>query len=84
MSKHSPTRTYCKLNRPLPYYHPKCRMPRHWTFTQDHRTTQPPPLSLVKRALIAYSVFFKTLSKSIYTSNMITAGGQGGLKRKNY
>ena len=26
------------------------------------------------------SVFFKTLSKSIYTSNMIKGGGQGGLK----
>ena len=39
---------------------------------------------LVKRALIANSVFFKTLSKSIYTSNMIKGGGQGGLKRKNY
>ena len=36
------------------------------------------------RALIANSVFFKTLSKSIYTSNMIKGGGQGGLKRKNY
>ena len=41
-------------------------------------------LSLVKRALMANSVFFKTLSKSIYTSNMIKGGGQGGLKRKNY
>ena len=33
---------------------------------------------------MANSVFFKTLSKSIYTSNMIKGGGQGGLKRKNY
>ena len=41
-------------------------------------------LSLVKRALIANSVFFKTLSKSIYTSNMIKGGGQGGLKCKKY
>ena len=41
-------------------------------------------LSLVKRALIANSVFFKTLSKSIYTSNMIKGTGQGGLKRQNY
>ena len=41
-------------------------------------------LSLVKRALIANSIFFKTLSESIYTSNMIKGGGQGGLKRKNY
>ena len=40
-------------------------------------------LSFVKRALIANSVFFKTLSKSIHISNMIKGGGQGGLKRKN-
>ena len=38
----TPTRTYCKRNRPLPYYHPNCRTPRHWKFTQDHRTTRPP------------------------------------------
>ena len=38
----------------------------------------------VKRALIANSVFFKILSKSINTSNNIKGGGQGGLKRKNY
>ena len=37
------TRTYCKRNKPLPYYHPNCRTPRHWKFTQDHRTTRPPP-----------------------------------------
>ena len=41
-------------------------------------------LSLVKRALIANSFFLKILSKSIYTSNLIKGGGQGGLKRKNY
>ena len=39
----TPTRTYCKRNRPLPYYHPYCRTPRHWKFTQDHRTTRPSP-----------------------------------------
>ena len=39
----TPTRTYCKRNRPLPYYHPNCRTPRHWKFTQNHRTTRPPP-----------------------------------------
>ena len=37
-----PARTCCKRNRPLPYYHPSCRTPRHWKFTQDHRTTRPP------------------------------------------
>ena len=41
-------------------------------------------LSLVQTALIAKSVFFKTLSKSIYTSNMIKGGGHGGLERKNH
>ena len=40
--------------------------------------------AILNRALMANSVFFKTLSKSIYTSNMIKGGGQGGLKRKNY
>ena len=45
---------------------------------------RPPNALLVKRALMANSVFFKTFSKSIYTSNMIKGGGQGGLKRKNY
>ena len=48
MSKQLPTRTYCKRNRPLPYYHPNCRTPRHWKFTQDHRTTRPPPLAADK------------------------------------
>ena len=38
----TPTRTYCKHNRPLPYCHPNCRTPRHWKFTQYHRTTRPP------------------------------------------
>ena len=37
-----PTRTYCKRNRPLPYCYQNCRTPRHWKFTQDHRTTRPP------------------------------------------
>ena len=38
----TPTRTYCKRNRPLPYCNQNCRTPRHWKFTQHHRTTQPP------------------------------------------
>ena len=25
----TPTRTYCKRKRPLPYYYPNCRTPRH-------------------------------------------------------
>ena len=39
----TPTRTYCKRNRPLPYCSQKCRTPLHWKFTQHHRTTRPPP-----------------------------------------
>ena len=38
----TPTRTYCKHNRPLPYCNQNCRTPRHWKFTQHHRTTRPP------------------------------------------
>ena len=38
----TPTRTYCKCNRPLPYCNRNCRTPRHWKFTQHHRTTRPP------------------------------------------
>ena len=38
----TPTRTHCKRNRPLPYCNQNCRMPRHWKFTQHHRTTRPP------------------------------------------
>ena len=38
----TPTRTYCKRNRPLPYCNQNCRTPRHWKFTQHHRTTLPP------------------------------------------
>ena len=42
MSKQPSTRTYCERSRPLPYYHPNCRTPRDWKFTQHHRTTRPP------------------------------------------
>ena len=38
----TPTRTYCKRNRPLPYCNQNCRTPRHWKFTQRHRITRPP------------------------------------------
>ena len=39
----TPTRTYYKRSRPLTYCNPNCRTPRHWKFTQHHRTTRPPP-----------------------------------------
>ena len=38
----TPTRTYCKRNRPLPCCNQNCRTPRHWKLTQHHRTTRPP------------------------------------------
>ena len=39
----TPTCTCCKRSRPLPYCNPNCRTPRHWKFTQHHRTDRPPP-----------------------------------------
>ena len=39
----TPIRTYCKRNRPLPYYHPNCRTPRQRRFAQNLRTTRPTP-----------------------------------------
>ena len=39
----APTPTHCKRSSPLSYYQP-IRTPRHWKFTQHHRTTQPPPI----------------------------------------
>ena len=42
-----PTRTYCKRNRPLPYCNQNCRTPRHWKFTQHHRTIRPSPVQLL-------------------------------------
>ena len=47
----TPTRTYCKCSKPLPYFNPNRRMPRHWKFTQYHRTTRPPPLIIVKHSV---------------------------------
>ena len=47
------TRTHCKHSRPLPYYHPNCRTPRHWKITQGHRTTRPPTSSVQKSASVA-------------------------------
>ena len=39
----TPTRTYCKRNRPMPYCNQNCGTPRHWNFTLHHRSTRPPP-----------------------------------------
>ena len=34
----TPTHTYCKSSRSLPYSNPKCRTPRHW---KSHHPTTP-------------------------------------------
>ena len=54
------TPTYCKRSRPLPYCHQNCRTPRHWKFTQHHRTTQPPPKILF--VLVLFSAITLILS----------------------
>ena len=48
----TPTRTYCKCSKPLPYCNPNCRTPRRWKLTQHHRTTRPPPQILKAIALL--------------------------------
>ena len=40
----TPTRTYCKRNRPLPYCNQNCRTPRHW---KEFRISTPYKCSLV-------------------------------------
>ena len=62
----TPTRTYCKCSRPLPYCNPICRTPRHWKFTQHHRTTRPPPGTMD-------NLLHSTLhSKSGYNGQLVT------------
>ena len=53
----TPTRTHCKCSRPLPYCYPNCRTPRHWKFTQHHRTTRPPPWSFGVRLVVLLLCF---------------------------
>ena len=55
-----------------------CFMQRPPTFVLERL------LSLVKIALIANRVFFKTLPRSVKTSFMTKGHGQDVLKRKNY
>ena len=71
MSKQPPTRTYCKCSRPLPYCNPNCRTPRHWKFTQHHRTTRPPPTEL----LICSSIPFERYAYpfKLQTARPVTA-----------
>ena len=48
----TPNGTYYKCNRPLPYCNQNCRTPRHWKFTQHHRTTRPSPREREKKERI--------------------------------
>ena len=67
MSK-QPHRTCYKRNRPLPYYNPNCRTPRHWKFTQHHRTTRP-PTNVECKAACMFSLFsLFSCSKLVYFS----------------
>ena len=61
----TPTRTYCKRNRLLPYCNPNCRTPRHWKFTQHHRTTRPPTLVIQesKEEITKLSLFVNMATK---------------------
>ena len=59
----TPTRTYCKRNRPLSYCNQNCRTPRHWKFTQHHRTTRPPPAKYEHPSL---NGIFRTLGTNCY------------------
>ena len=59
----TPSRTYCKRSRSLLYCNANCRTPRHWKFTQHHRTTRPPPggkraISVRASEVLLYLRFF--------------------------
>ena len=68
MSKQPPTRTDCKRSRPLPYYNPNCRTPRHWQFTQHHRTTRPLLYAVGSGHLIGTEAALFVQSRLIYTT----------------
>ena len=61
----TPTCTYCKRNRPLPYCNQNCRTPRHWKFTQHHRTTRPPPND-IRRVICLSSARYRPDRNSAY------------------
>ena len=44
MSKQPPPAPTARAVGPCPTLIQTSRTPRHWTFTQDHRTTRPPPI----------------------------------------
>ena len=73
----TPTRTYYKRSRPLPYCNPNCRTPRHWKFTQHHRTTRPPHFyhrKMLKRLLVYKSVIKKLCLSGVFSSLMMVCG----------
>ena len=72
----TPTRTYCKRSRPLPYYHSNCRTPQHWKFTQHHRTTRP-PLETNRNGLIHHIGCLITLSDRNGPNHQIGQGYVG-------
>ena len=78
----TPIRTCCKRNRPLPYSHPNCRTPRHWKFTQDHRTTDHPRVNkkmaeLLPPKMVQYTL--KHRQKSIvYMRNLFNSNWSRG------
>ena len=67
----TPTRTYCRRSRPLPYCNPNCRTPRHWKFypAPSHHSTTPLSWSKwfniytvgVDMGIPAYSIFSKII-----------------------
>ena len=65
----TPSRTYCKRNRPLSYCNQNCRTPRQWKFTQHHRTTRPPSYMGVN--LETYCGFYPILT--YFLSQLISA-----------
>ena len=52
------TRTYCKHSRPLPYYNPNCRTPRHWCL--------PRTIALPDHPVTLVSLIFMTINLFIY------------------
>ena len=51
MSKQPPPATTASAVGPCPTLIQTSRTPRHWKFTQDHRTTRPPLALIVKEAI---------------------------------
>ena len=70
----TPTRTYCKRNRPLPYYHPNCRTPRHWKFCESWTLTA----ELKKRTQVFEMKYYRRLLNISYKDHVTN----GDVRRK--